>query len=676
MNLFRSSAILCLFAAFFALGFAVQHAGLHAPMYYDSAGNIQENREVFASEGLRGVMHLFPQRPLPIATFYLNFLVSDVDPFPFRVFNLALLAGSSLLVVVLIRLIFDLPVVQKSASPGSVDLVAICFGLIFLVHPLQTYVTLYIWQRTALMACLFSYACLAVYLAIRSGKWPHLWAGYALCVVLFVCAVLSKENSITLPLILVMAEIAFFPQSWTAVARRSCIFAFIALGVAGAASFIQHPHGNAQLGSGIFTTIASYYAESGLTLKQVIFTQCRVFFSYLSLVLFPVPSRVQLISPQAVSVSVMEPPVTAAALTGVIALVAVGLFLLKRRPVWGFGILFFLTNLLPEGLLVPQYAFFGYRPVLPMFGVLLVLADCMVMLLDAAGQNPRRRLIRAGGLAFLAGVVILLGTSTALRADVWSDPIRFWKETVEQFPQDQERMERRVAAQALGNLGAALYAGGRYAEAVDNYEKAMELSPEDPRKMVSLAAVYAELGSFEEAEELLTRAIAIVPGFAQAYKNLGIVFMKQNKLDVALVTLSKGLERAPGNASFHEAISQVQLMRKDIPAAVASLRRAIALNPQSPTLYYQLGQALLAEGNFASAQDALRSAVQLKSDYWEAYNSLGIIYASQGKPAEALLQFRKALTIDPRNAQLRANVEIAMKQIQGRSDASGQPQAP
>ena len=665
MNLSQLRTIFGLFVVFFALGLAVQHAGLHAPMYYDSAGNIAEKRNVFAGEGLRGVMNLFPQRPLPTITFYLNFLMSDMNPLSYRVFNIGLLAATSVLVALLVRSILDISSTGLHPTAGMKTFASVFAAVLFLLHPLQTYLTLYIWQRMALMACFFSYVCLAVYLAVRTGRWQRQWAGYTLCVVLFIAAVLSKENSVTLPVILILAEVAFFTGSWVGLAKRTTVYGVVTLVVLSAISLLQHPHGNTQLGTGILSTIHEYYAESGLTVWQVMYTQSRVVFSYLFLLLCPIPAQAQLINPQVLSLSLTNPPVTAAAMAGIVGLVGAGLYLLKRAPLWGFGILFFLVNLLPEGFLVPQYAFFGYRPVLPMLGVLLILADCLTRFLGAVGDVPRWRLARACVVALLGGVIIFLGTGTALRADLWSDPIRFWKETVAAFPQDQENMERKVAAHALGNAGAALYEAERYAEAANYYEKAIALSPQDPRKIISLAAVYAESGNLAEAEKLLKGMIASSPDFVPAYKNLSIVLMKAHRLDEASEALREGMARSPHDASLYEAMGQVQLLKKDISAAISAFKQALRMAPTSAAFHFQLAQALLAQGNAAGAKDALQRAVTLKPDYWEAFNSLGIVYAREGKKERALDQFRKALSINPGNPQLRSNVETATKQIEG-----------
>lgn len=78
-------------------------------------------------------------------------------------------------------------------------------------------------------------------------------------------------------------------------------------------------------------------------------------------------------------------------------LLTVAIYLLRKRPLSGFGLLFFLVNISPEYLLVPQYAFFGYRASLPMPGLLLIVADLVVMARQWAARqaNAEQDAIRA-----------------------------------------------------------------------------------------------------------------------------------------------------------------------------------------------------------------------------------------------------------------------------------------
>ena len=70
--------------------------------------HIAANQSVFANQGMLGVMNLFPQRPIPMITFYFNYLTGGMSPEYFRIVNVALLVIASILVMLLIQLILGL----------------------------------------------------------------------------------------------------------------------------------------------------------------------------------------------------------------------------------------------------------------------------------------------------------------------------------------------------------------------------------------------------------------------------------------------------------------------------------------------------------------------------------------------------------------------------------------
>ncbi|MBI5572587.1 MAG: tetratricopeptide repeat protein [Desulfomonile tiedjei] len=659
---YLSSAVLL--SVFFLIAVGLQYSGFHAPMYYDSAGQIAEKRHLFQHEGISSVINLFPQRPIPMMTLYLNYLAGGLNPSYFRLVNLLLLACTALVVVWLLDLILDIPGPWNRGRPIEKHCISIFLGLVFLAHPLQIYLTLYIWQRMALMSCLFFYASFACYLAVRTGKVRNRTAGYASCLVLFVCALLSKENSATLPFVFILAEIAFFREGWNQVARRGAVYLLVLIGLVGFVSLIQHPHGNAALGTGIMSTLQNYYADSGLTVTEVALTQCRVLFHYVSVILAPFPAKVQLINPQVVSRSLWEPASTLPAIAAMAIVLGVGLYSLTKRPLLGFGILFFLGNLLPEGLLVPQYAYFGYRASLPMFGLLLIAADVLLAVFTVREENRSWRLARGVVLGLCLGFVFLEGLSTSLRADLWSNSLRFWRDSVDQFPsQSDPGIESKVASHAVGNLAAALYEAGRYPEAAAYYERAIELSPGDARKLASLGAAYGEMGRMEEGKSFLERAIETDPRCTVAYKNLGMLLMKEKSYEQASERFEQALNFAPYDPSLHKALGRVLLARGDVTQAIKTFRQAIELDPASPLGHYELGQALFMQGDIPEASAQFRRAVELQPGYWQGYNALGIAHALAGRRSEAVAAFRQALSINPTNQSIRANLEAAIEEL-------------
>lgn len=321
----RTKSYLGILLLFLAASVVLNWPGLNAPVYFDTQAKIWHNKLLFERGTISSVIAIFPQRPLVMASFYLNYLAAGMNPIWFRIGNLFMLAVAASLLVLIINLILDLPGVFERVTREEKRGLSILLGAAFLVHPFQTFVTLYIWQRMALMSFLFYFAALFAYLATRTGRVGNRGVGYALSLVLFALAMLSKESAVTLPAVLVLLELGFFFENGKDFCTRILLFALVLLGTAFSMSFMQQAHGGQQFGSGILGTLAQYYREAGLSVWQVILTQCRVAFTYLSALVLPLPGKIQLIGPQVISSSFLAPATTLIAVLGCGALAAAGL---------------------------------------------------------------------------------------------------------------------------------------------------------------------------------------------------------------------------------------------------------------------------------------------------------------------------------------------------------------
>lgn len=528
-----SPLLVILLTAFYAaVGLALYAPGLDAPMYYDSEGLIAGNEAIFAKKSLSAVVGIFPQRPLPMVTFYLNYLAGGMDPVSFRIVNVILMALLSALVALLIRSILGIPKLRYTATQQEKTVVAALLGLLFFVHPLQVLATMYIWQRTNLLAALLSCASIATYLSVRMSRFPGKALGYGLCLLFFVCGLLSKENAIVVPAILLLCECALFKEPWKDVAVRACVLAAVVFSVLWVLSFLQHPHGHPELGTGVIATVRQYYAEAELTLPEVLLTQSRVIFSYLYTILFPAPSQVWLFKPLILSRSVLTPPTTALALAGVVGLSIAAVWLLRRRPAVGFGILFFLIGLVPEAILVPQYPYLGYRCLLPMIGLSVCAADGIMALLAAVETTRLRRAAQLG----IAGLLVCLGyfegAISHAKAVLWKDPVSFWEEHVAGIPKAGD-LDRFSTSKALNNLAhSQLRYGGNPSDALAHLQRAAELSPGSWVIHHNMGTAYKRLKSYDQAVHCYRKALEINPGSAATRQSLEEV--------VQLVKTSRG----------------------------------------------------------------------------------------------------------------------------------------
>jgi protein O-mannosyl-transferase len=641
---------------------ALQYPGLNAPMYYDSTFLLLGHPTTLSWGDFQEVCRLDFRRLIPMVTFYVNLVLGGTNPLYFRLLSLVILAATSLVVTCIISLLLTVSGTENQLTERERKSLSIFIGILYLIHPVQTYVTLYIWQRIALVACFFYFASFAAYVATRMGKFDNKAVGYGLCLFLYLCGMMSKESTVLLPAMLILMEWAFFREPWRKFGVRSLTFLMVTLLAVGIHSLLGHTALEASSGRvSTFDVVRTYYEWGGVTLPQVLLTQCRVIFRYLSIVLVPVPSHVQLTSPQVISHSFTDPFSTVFAAFGVIGLMIAAVFLLRKRPLSGLGIIFFVGNLVPESIVMAHYAFFGYRIVLPMLGILMVVADCCQYMLVTLRENAWARMSM---VVTACAIVVAVGYTTWVRSTIWSSPVAFWMDTVNNFPDADDRIERPTACHALLFLGAELVNQGRGAEAIPYLQRVLNVLPGDSYALGALGRANASVGNYPQAEFFFQQALKARPDLVDAYIQLGEMLAKQQKPLDAIDCYKKGLQSAPRSIKLLVSLGSLLIQSHKQAEAVAYLRQAVELDSRSYESYYYLGKAFLGLGNNEKAIKSLRKAAELKDNFPEVYNDLGVAYGRSGNPTEALASFKKALELNPGHEAAARNLAVALQLMQ------------
>jgi len=172
---------------------------------------------------------------------------------------------------------------------------------------------------------------------------------------------------------------------------------------------------------------------------------------------------------------------------------------------------------------------------------------------------------------------------TWMQIPVWRSDETLWRHAV---------ALDSAAGVARSNLGAALTAARRYAEATQELERAVVLRPGYAEAWNNLGLALApQPGRLPEAADAFRRALAARPRFGEAWNNLGVALATQGQVEGALTAFSKATVVDPSSAEARNNLGLALAGQGRVREAAAEFRRALALNPEFLPARRNLDQA-------------------------------------------------------------------------------------
>jgi len=98
--------------------------------------------------------------------------------------------------------------------------------------------------------------------------------------------------------------------------------------------------------------------------------------------------------------------------------------------------------------------------------------------------------------------------------------------------------------------GVSLFDQGNYEEALEQFNKAIELNPKNYIAHNYVGLVYFELRAYDQAIEYFNKAIELKPNRFMAHNRLGICYYQQKKYDLAIEQFNKAIELNPDRNSI------------------------------------------------------------------------------------------------------------------------------
>jgi Flp pilus assembly protein TadD len=214
-------------------------------------------------------------------------------------------------------------------------------------------------------------------------------------------------------------------------------------------------------------------------------------------------------------------------------------------------------------------------------------------------------------------------------------------------------------------------AAGEHEEAIAEFERAIELDPDDAEVYRNLGTVYGEQGRWEESAAAYERALEIDPAFGEAYGDVVGAYFYLDRVPEAMEAGEKALELAPDYATAYNNLGIVYGSQGEIDAAIDLFEQALELDPDNTNAHYNLGYAYENLGNLDEAIAEYQETIKVDPNYLDAYENMGTVYARQGRLEEAIVQFKTFLELASPNDPRREQVEGWLAELQRALEGTG-----
>jgi tetratricopeptide (TPR) repeat protein len=195
---------------------------------------------------------------------------------------------------------------------------------------------------------------------------------------------------------------------------------------------------------------------------------------------------------------------------------------------------------------------------------------------------------------------------------------------------------------ALGNRGIARWRLSHPHEAIDDFNAALRLSPEEPMIYNNRGNVLLELGHYAEAAKDFGQAIALSPAYGQAYNNRGNARFLLGDSAGAIADYTKAVVLMPANAVPFNGRGKAQLKLKRPAAALRDLSRAIVLSNRYGQALANRAEALVALRRYTDAVNDYTAAIDIGVDTPQVYLGRAAAYNALHKPGKAFADLARA----------------------------------
>ena len=214
-------------------------------------------------------------------------------------------------------------------------------------------------------------------------------------------------------------------------------------------------------------------------------------------------------------------------------------------------------------------------------------------------------------------------------------------------------------ARQLLREGSALEEEGKHREALQLYEQARDLAPNDVVVYLALASAHESLEEMDQALEQLEKAAEIDPDDAGVQRHLGRYHCMRREFEECVETLERAVEMEPDEmwGRYWLANAYANVAEVDVDRAVAGFREVLRMEPDLAEAHLGLahlyqntpGKEALAIEEYDKALDAARRAENPMLEA-AARGGLAALYYAEDNFSRCIAELGEVLEANPGDA--------------------------
>ncbi|MGA3279926.1 MAG: hypothetical protein ABSD50_02955 [Smithella sp.] len=606
------------FVALLAALLIIYSNSFHGDWHFDDFGNIVNNPQTqiksFSWPEIKHYVYDNNQnklwRPLPVLSFALNYKLGGMDVFGFHVVNFIIHYLSSVFLFLFIYNTLRLPRLRDQYENVAYP-VALLATFFWALNPLHVTCVTYIVQRYTSMAGLFYIMSMYFYLKGRTSA--HLSKRssssilfFILCITSGLAAVLSKENAAMLPVSIFLFDL-FLIQGITKENIKKNIkisaLPFLLILIIG---FIYTSGFSNFFG---FNGLSAGYKIRGFTMTQRLLTEPRVILFYLSLLFYPISSRLTFLYDFEVSRSLMHPWTTIPSILSILLIIGFALYISRKRPLLSFSIIFFFLNHIIEGSIFNLELIYDYRNYLPSMLLFVPFAEFIIYVVDYFSYKKLIQIIVALGIAI---ILFGLGDITYSRNKIFSDDFLLWFDNIDKYPElsrphamvgsiycnyhEKEKgfqeYKKAITLNNFGgsnvslslqeyNLGLLHFTEMRDGLAMNYFIQSSKTNPEHIPNYIYMAKIKLRQNKVKEAGQIIEDKFKKYPDNSRLLELYSFILLKDGKIDAAKIFAEKSLAKNSDSLFALEIMAEVCRLKNNYARAIYYWKSVRKLAPQN-----------------------------------------------------------------------------------------------